>query len=349
MAETSVTIRPLPTPHGVEKAAILLATLGPEAAAGILRHLSEHEVRQVSGAIARLRSISHEQAAVVHEEAWRRLSNREGVLVDGERFASQIIDATLSAGGRPSSAAARELKRATQAGADFLASSLESVPAGLLAQVLANEHPQMIALVLANLRARQAAEVLRALPEELQPDIVHRITELQNVPEELLTDVGDVLQELVQELGGGAAGAHPAGAKLAAQILNAADEGVESRVFTHLESAAPELAEAIRNLMFTFEDLLQLDNRGMQTVLKEVSRDDLILALKTASPGLRDKIFANMSQRAVEILKEDMSTMGPVKLKDVEAAQANVVATVRRLEQEQKITIAGGAGGDVVL
>jgi flagellar motor switch protein FliG len=138
------------------------------------------------------------------------------------------------------------------------------------------------------------------------------------------------------------------GAKLAAEILNVVPKAVEARVLGELETEAPEVAETIRQLMFTFEDMLQLQNRDMQLVLKEVARDDLMLALKTASPGMREKIFKNISARAAEILEEDMGSMGAVKLKDVERAQANIVAVVRRLESEQKITLAAG-GDDVIL
>jgi len=334
-------------PAGVEKAAILLATLGPEAAGAVLAHLSDAEVRQVSAAIARLRSIAHEQAAVVHEEAWRRLSNQESVYVDGESFASRVLATAQT--GRGHDASRGELKRLTHAGADFLASSLETVPADKIARVIAGEHPQVIALVLANLRARQAAQVLGALPEDRQPEIVHRIVDLQGVPEDLLAEVGDVLHGLL-DAAGGSGGDEPAaagGARRVAELMNLADDAVEARVFTHLDEIAPELAETIRGLMFTFEDLIRLDNRAMQVVLKEVQREDLMLALKTASPGMKQKIFGNLSQRAAEILRDDMSTMGPVRLKDVEKAQAAVVATVRRLEQEQKITV-GGTGEDVI-
>ena len=334
-------------PRGLEKAAILLLTLGPEAAAGVFRHLHDEEVRQVSAAIARLRSIPHEAAAAVHEEAWRRLTDRDGLLVDGEQFASRVISDVLHSG-RSQLTSSRDVKRVTQTGHDFLASSLEPVPPAMLAQLLANEHPQVIAVILANLRARHAAQVLAALPEALQPEIVHRIAELQSVPEDLLAEVGDALQGLVQGLAGAADGSAAGGARLAAAIMNVTDDEVETRIFGHLDNAAPEVAETIRASMFTFEDLAGVDNRGMQVVLKEVAREDLMLALKTASPTMRDKIFGNLSQRAAEILKDDMSTMGPVKLKDVEKAQANIVAVARRLESEQKITIGGVGGDDVV-
>jgi flagellar motor switch protein FliG len=328
---------------GVEKAAILLTTLGPEAAAAVFRHLSEPEVRQVSAAIARLRSIPREQAAAVHEEAWRRLTERAGLLVDGEQFARQMIAAALT-----DTRAERPVDRARQAGSEVLAESLDPVAPAALAEVLGREHPQVIALVLANLRARKAAEVLAALREDLQPEIAERIADLQSVPEDLLADVAEVLAGEVQGLGRAAPRAGFLGAKLVADILNAADELVEARVFTHLEQHAPEMAAAVRGLMLTFEDLLRLDDRGMQTLLKEIARDDLLLALKTASPAMREKIFGNLAQRAADILREDLDAMGPVRVKDVEQAQAGIVAAARRLDAEQRITL-GAREGDVVV
>jgi len=160
--------------------------------------------------------------------------------------------------------------------------------------------------------------------------------------------VGDVLAGQVQGLGRVAPRAGFLGAKLIADILNVADEAVEARVFAHLEAHAPEVAEAIRGLMLTFEDLLRLDDRGMQVLLKEIGRDDLMLALKTASPAMREKIFGNLAQRTGEILQEDMGVMGPVRLKDVEQAQARIVAAARRLDAELRITL-GAHEGDVVV
>jgi flagellar motor switch protein FliG len=327
-------------PAGIEKAAILLLTLGSDVAAGVLGHLTESEVRQVSSAISRMRSIPHEQAAIVHEEAWRRLSNEEALVVDGERFAGQLAGSV-----QPLALPVPEV-----ADPEFLAASFEGVPPRAFAEVLGREHPQVVALTLAHLRSRQAADVLVALPEDVQADVVHRMLDLQEVPVETLGEVRDALTRQVQQLGGAAApGASSATTKRVADLMNAVDDGVEERVFAHLESVAPEVAEQVRGLMFTFDDLLRLDNRSMQTVLKEAPREDLVLAMKTASAAVRDLIFANMSQRAAEILRDDMSMLGPVKLKDVEKAQASVVAVVKRLESEQKITIAGGEGGDVVV
>ena len=325
---------------GVEKAAILLLTLGVEAAARVFRHLNEQEVRQVSEAIARLRSIPREQAARVQEEAWRWLTNREGLLVDGERFARD-----LAAGGKPSPAVERDALPGRPAG---LTPSLGDVAPAALAQLLAHEHPQVIAFVVAHLEPRQAAEVLAALPEALAPDIIHRIADLQTVSDDMLGEVREVLQVQVEGLGRVGKATALKGPKLAAEILNTADKELEHRIFAQLDADMPEMAENIRTLMFTFEDLIRLDNRGMQVVLKEIPREDLMLALKTASPAMRDKIFGNISQRAAEILKEDMGSMGPVRLKDVEKAQANIIAVVRRLQEEQKITL-GGSGEDALV
>jgi flagellar motor switch protein FliG len=350
MAETGIAPRP---PRlgllagGLEKAAILLMTLGSDAAAAVVKHLSEAEVRQLSTVMAHLRSIPRAQAAAVHEEAWRWLSSREGFLVDGEQFVRKLI----AAGGHDQTTM-REISRTmeTSRGTDDLATHLGPVAAPVIAQVLGSEHPQVIAFVLANLQAKQAAAVLAALPEELAPDIVQRICELKNVPDELLGEVSSVIRRQVQGLAQPApdVGSGPASAKVAADIMNLVDKTVEARVFTALEESAPEVAETIRNLMLTFEDLLRLENRDMQTLLKELPREDLMLALKTASPAMKDKIFANVSKRAAEIMQDDMSQMGPVKLKDVEKAQMSIVAVARRLADEQKITM-GGAGGEALV
>lgn len=346
MAEQGIVARParpLTPAVGLEKAAILLMTLGSDAAAAVFRHLSEAEVRALSAAMATVRTIPRGQAAAVHEEAWRWLSNREGFLVDGEQFVRQLI----ASGTDPH--ALRDVSRAMEKHADDLAAHLEPVPPAVIAQVLAAEHPQVVAFVLANLQPKKAAAVLGALPEDVAPDIVHRICNLKDVPEDVLAEVSSVIRRQVQGLGVPTdSGQGPPMAKVAADIMNMLDKTVEARVFGALDESAPEVAETIRNLMLTFEDLLRLENRDMQTLLKELPREDLMLAMKTASPTMKDKIFANVSKRAAEIMQDDMSQMGPVKLKDVEKAQGAIVAVARRLADEQKINL-GGAGGDDVV
>jgi len=330
---------------GLEKVAILLTTLGPEAAAAVLRQLNEVEVRQVGQAIARLRSIPKEEAAVVHEEFYSRLCNREGFQVDGERVARTLIAKV----GHLSEEEEEEhgiLGDPVMARANFMA-AIERLPPSALARRIREEHPQIIAFTLANLPPRDAAETLLALPVEIQADVIARVTDLGAVAPVLYGEVGDVLMSeargTTQALGRSAGGP-----KVAAELMNSIPKEHEGRIFEALEEDHPGLGEKIRDLMFTFEDIVKLDNREVQGLLKDVPREDLILAMKTASEELRAKIFANLSKRASEILKEDMAAMGPVKLKDVERAQATIVAELRRLEGEGKITL-GGGGGDVVI
>ncbi len=355
MADTALRPRTLhpPAVGGLEKAAILLLTLGSETAGNVFRHLSEAEIRQLTSAMARLRSIPRAQAAAVHEEAWRWLSSRDGFLVDGEQFARQLIAArAAAAGGGQQQDAARELSRSLESGdTNRLAAPLEPLAPQVIAQILAGEHPQVVAFVLSNLQPKQAADVLAKLPEDIGPDILHRISELKDVAPELLEEVSAVLTREVAGLASGTGESRTGpggGAKRAADIMNRADKTIEQRVFTYLDEAAPEVAATIRNLMLTFEDMLRLEKRDMQRLLKDVAREDLMLALRTASPAMREKIFGNLSRRAAEIMQDDMSQMGPVKLKNVEKAQHNIVAVARRLGEENEITLTADGGSDVV-
>jgi flagellar motor switch protein FliG len=327
---------PLPR-AGADKAAILLLTLGADVASGVLKHLSENEVRQLTQAMARVRTIPRRSAAAVHEEAWRWLSSHEGYLVDGEDFVRRVVAGVVPGGAAYGAQAMRELGRTP---APAIASRLEGIAPEAIAKVVADEHPQVIALVIANLGARQAAEVLVRLPDDVQTDVVHRIAELRAVPDEVLADVGDAIAGQVERLGASAqAGVPTGGAKLAANILNLVGHYVEERILATLEERSPQTADTIRSLMLTFDDLQRLDNRGMQTLLKEVGRDDLLLAMKTASPIMQERILGNLSLRAREIMQEDLATLGPVRLRDVERAQAAIVLAARRLAEEQKIQL----------
>ena len=322
---------------GEEKAAVLLLTFGPEVAAGVLRHLSEPEVRQLSTAIARLRTIPREQAAAVNEEAWRWLSNREGFLVDGERFVRELIE--REPGARP---ILRELA------GPGVASTLEQLAPAAAAQMLVGEHPQVMAFILAHLSPPQAAAVLSELPAEVVPDIVERIADLKVVSGDLIAEVSAVLEGQVQGLRATAQGTSLGGARTAAEILSRLDPAVEERILARIDETAPELGAQVRSLMLTFEDLARLDARGMQTLLREISRDELLLALKTASPAMREKVFANMAHTAAEILRDDLGTMGPVRLRDVEQAQAAIVLAARRLEAEHKLTLGRSTSDELV-
>jgi flagellar motor switch protein FliG len=322
---------PAPARAGVDKAAILLLTLGTEVASEVLKHLSESEVRLLSHAMARVRAIPRRSAAAVHEEAWRWLSTRDGYLIDGEEFVRKTI--------APARAGAAALGP-SDSPARTIATRLDGVPPEAIGKVLLDEHPQVVALVIAHLLPRQAAEVLVRLPEELQTDVVHRVAELRAVPDDVLADVGNAIVGQVERLGASAqSGVPTGGAKLAADILNLVGHYAEERILATIEERSPQTADTIRGLMLTFDDLQRLDNRGMQTLLKEVGRDDLLLAMKTASPVMQERILGNLSLRAREIMQEDLVTLGPVRLRDVERAQAAIVLAARRLAEEQKIQL----------
>jgi flagellar motor switch protein FliG len=328
---------------GVDKAAVLLLSLGPEAATSVLRHLGEAEVRQVSHALARVRSVEPEHLEHVHQEFQERLG-AAGVAVDGKEFARAVVTKALPDG----SADILAGLEAVAGGASVLGDALAGAPAAGLARLLSGEHPQIAALVLAHLGASQAGELLGFLPEELQADVVERMARLESVPATLVAEVGATLRAQVQA-SLRPAGSTAGGPKAVAQLMNCADKTIEARVFEAMEARDPELVNTIRNLMFTFEDCVKLDNRSLQTLLKEVAREDLLLALKTASPELSAKIFANVSSRAAEILREDMASSGPVRLKDVETAQLKIIGVHRELEAEGKIVVAGSGKDDVVV
>jgi flagellar motor switch protein FliG len=337
---------------GLSKAAMLLVSLGPEVASDVLRHLDETEVRQLSQALARVSAVPSEALQEVTTELRSLLQEGSGIAVDGREFARTVVQRALA---DPKSAAASrkdeilaEIEHLADGDPAALTRALQGVPADGLALLLQGEHPQIAALILAHVSAGQAGAVLAHLPEELQGDVIERLAKLEAVPPALVAEVGAIVREQVKGLLR-APGSALGGPKAVADLMNHADKTLEARIFEEIEKRDPELVTTIRNLMFTFEDCLRLDNRSMQTLLKEVTREDLLLALKTASPTLTDKVFANVSSRAAEILKEDMASSGPVRLRDVEAAQGRVIAMLRELESEGKLVVAGSGKDDVLV
>ncbi|MCA1986828.1 MAG: flagellar motor switch protein FliG, partial [Desulfovibrio sp.] len=220
---------------------------------------------------------------------------------------------------------------------------LENVSPRILAQILRNEHPQTLALILGHLSSDQAAQLISNLPAGVRPEILMRLARLEAVPEEMLVEVDKVLQAQLIAMGG-KEGKKVGGVQAVAEILNAVDRATEEEVLSEIEEESAQMAEEIRNLMFVFEDIRTLDDRHIRELLKEISNEDLTLALKGASDELQQKFFGNLSERASAMIKEDLEIMGPVRLSDVEAAQQSVVKTVRRLEVENRIQISRGSG-----
>ena len=218
----------------------------------------------------------------------------------------------------------------------------------VIVNFIRNEHPQTVALVLAHLSHRAAAEILMLLPEDLQADVVKRIAGLENVPTEVVSDIEEILEHEISGIGD-VEQLKLGGIRTAAEIMNQLDQNTEKEVMAQIEEEHEELADDIRQLMFVFEDLNNIDDRGIRELLKEISNDDLMLALKTASEDLKEKIFSNLSERAAEMLREDMEIMGPARLSDVEKAQQVVIQAARKLEADGKIVIAGRGGEELLV
>ena len=227
-------------------------------------------------------------------------------------------------------------------------SLLQDVDPSQLVNFIQKEHPQTIALLLAHMDASLSAPILSALPQELQVDVTTRLATMQSVSPDVLEQVEEVLAQQMKSLFGGNV-SEVGGVKFVAEMLNQVDRGAEKNILGNLERENPELATEIKNLMFVFEDIMLLDDKGIQRMLKEVDTKELALALKGASDTVGDKFFKNMSSRASEMMKEDMAFMGPVRVKDVEGAQQRIVDIVRRLEDDGEIIISGRGGDDEIV
>jgi len=335
---------------GSEKAAVLLLSLGPDVATEVMRHLAEDEVRKVVQAVARVRSVDAERLEVVGREFANTLSQNPSLAVDGREFAMALLSRAVAAqsekGASQEAVALAELEQSVIEDTSF-AEALAGVPAPGLATLLESEHPQVAALILAHLEPARAAQTIARLPDAMQIDIVERMARIENVPAGLQGEVGVVLATQLRGLAR-PPGSSVGGVRAVAEIVNQLGGELEDKILGGIEEHDAELSQRIRALTFTFDDCLKLDARSLQTLLKEVPREDLLFALKTASPALAEMIFSNISSRAAEILREDMGSLGPVRLSEVEAAQQRIIASLRELQADGKIVMAGG-GGDVLV
>ncbi|MBE0569726.1 MAG: flagellar motor switch protein FliG [Deltaproteobacteria bacterium] len=325
---------------GHEKSAILLSLVGEETAAAVLQSLDMHEVGKITTQMSRLKTIRKETLETVLKEVTSIISRDDVQFVAGDEYIKKVLSK-----GFGEDSATKVLERALK---DAPFDSLRWVDPWALANILMTEHPQTIAFILCLLEPVRAAEVLALFNEDLRANIAMRIAVTERIPETAIEEIRDVFDNQV-EMGVSAAGIKVGGMKTIAEILNHSDRSTEEALFLKLEEKDKALADAIRELMFVFDDLVDLDDRSIQMVLKEVATEELSLALKTASDGLKTKIFKNMSQRASDILKEEISSKGPVKVSDVEKAQLKVVGIARKLEAEGKIVIGRGGGEEVVV
>jgi flagellar motor switch protein FliG len=323
---------------GVKKAAILLLSLNQDHAAEILKRLPPEAIEEVSREIASIGEIAGETRQSIFTEFYGLAVASSYVSEGGLDYAKALLRKSLN-----DDDASRVIKQVTQQVQTSPFSFLQKAESENLLTFIQDEHPQTIALILAHLPSQKASEILVGLPSQKQIEVVKRIANMEQTNPEVISEVerglehrlSDIVSQTFEKAGG---------VDTVAEILNLADRSTEKGIMEGLEAEDPDLVEQIRRLMFVFEDILLVNDKGIQSVLKEVDNESLALALKTASEELKQKIFKNMSERAAQLIGEDMQYMGPVRVSDVESAQQKIVDVVRRLEDAGEIIIAGRGG-----
>lgn len=324
---------------GYEKAAMFLTALGEDAAAQILRNLDSDIIGKISSKMTRSKKTDRSEMESIFIEVSEKISEGQ-FQVGGQAFVKKML--TNSLGGED---AERILDMVSK---ESPLDSLKWVDAKTLSNFLINEHPQTVALILCLLESEQAAEVLSNLPEEIRGNVSLRVAATEKIPESALHEIEEVLKVQL-DMSKSKEGRSFNGTQVIAELLNHCDRSMEQDIIDKISEEDNELAESIQELMLTFDDLEKIDDKGIQMILKELSTDDLSLALKTASDGLKEKIFGNMSQRASKILKDEMETKGPVKVSEVEAAQRNIIKVAKKLDEEGLIIIAGRGGEELIV
>ncbi|PDO11236.1 MAG: flagellar motor switch protein FliG [Candidatus Reconcilbacillus cellulovorans] len=328
---------------GRQKAAILLISLGPEVSAHIFKHLREDEIEQLTLEIANVRKVEPSEKQAVLEEFHQICLAQEYISQGGIQYAKDILEKAL--GPQKAQDIINRLTATLQVRPfDF---ARKADPAQIL-NFIQNENAQTIALVLSYLQPEQASVILSALPQDKQAEVAKRIALMDRTSPEVISQVERVLEQklsstVTQDY------SQAGGIEAIVQILNGVDRSTERTILDTLEIQDPELAEEIKKRMFVFEDIVNLDNRSIQRIIREVDNKDLQLALKVASEEVRDAIFRNMSKRMAEVFREEMEYMGPVRLRDVEEAQTRIVATIRRLEEAGEIIVARRGGDDIIV
>ncbi|MDP2028136.1 MAG: flagellar motor switch protein FliG [Thiobacillus sp.] len=322
--------------QGIAKGAILMLALGEEGASEVMKYLTPREVQKLSEAMTTMKAISHDEVVHVLNDFNTFADNNSSLGLDSDDYIRSVLTKALG-----DDKASSLLNRILGGGGD--ASGIESLKwmdAESVADLIHNEHPQTIATILVHLERDQACEVLGNFTERLRNDVLLRIATLSGVQPTALRELNDVLTKLLS--GNDVLKKQPmGGTRAAADILNFMGGDNEASAMEHLKSYDPEMAQKIMDEMFVFENVLEIDDRGIQLLLREVQSDSLIIALKGASEEMREKIFKNMSQRAAEMMREDLESKGPVRLSEVEAQQKEILVVVRRLADEGQINLGG--------
>ncbi len=327
---------------GVEKAAILLLTLGEAEAAQILKHMGAKDVQRVGSAMAELKGVTREQVTTVLQEFTSTVEKQTSVGVGSDEFIRKVLIDALG-----EDKAANVIDRIKLGNQRKGLEQLKWMDPRAVAELVRHEHPQIISIVLAYLESEQAAEVLSFLPENMRADLVMRVATLEGIRPSALSELDEMMEKQVAS-GGSNQTSTLGGAKVAADMLNVVDGSKSQAILADIAKADEALQTKIQELMFVFDDLASVDDRGMQELLRQVPSDRLLIALKGAEDELKTKIFKNMSQRAAETLKEDLESKGPVKLSEVEAAQKEILLVARKLSEAGTLSLGSGGADEYV-
>lgn len=327
---------------GPEKAAVFLLSLGEAEASQIFKKLTDKEIKQIAPVMAKFDKVAPEIADAISEEFVRRFENKDNLNVRGDNFFKSVVGSAFDK--KDADKIFRSLE-ADEEGRPFQWS--HDVDAGLLKEQISGEHPQTIAMILAHLPPEKAAEVLSGMPDDKKGDIAIRIVKLGQVPLEIVKEVDRTLRNELSQIQ--SSNTEIGGIDSVVDILNNLDRASEDIIMETIEEDHGEMATEIREKMFIFEDLTKLDDRGMREILKKVENQQLALAMKTASEEMKQKILGNLSQRAAEMLLEDLEVMGPVRLAEVEEAQQSIIRAAKELEAEGTIVLGGKGKEDLLV
>lgn len=333
-----------PGMSGAKRAAILMVLLGDEASAGIFRFMQEDEIQEISKEISRLGEINHDVADEILEDFYRLTLAQSFLARGGPEFAKKLL---VKAFGPDSS---KKLL-------DYLNISLQSAIVGFdnlqkadpvqLSKFIQSEQPQTIALVLAHLNSSQAAALLSSLPAPLRGDVIMRMANLEQISPDVISKITTILEQKLKSLGDFSRESY-GGIRAVAELINRMETKSAAAILEKVEGENPALALSIRNLMFVFDDVLLIDDQGMREILQRVDKKTLTVALKGTSEELRNQFFRNMSTRAVEMMREDMDVLGPIRVRDVETAQQQIVSIVRKLDESGVINLRGSSGDEYI-
>jgi flagellar motor switch protein FliG len=322
--------------QGLERSAILLMTLGEEAAAEVFRHLTPKEVQKIGETMTRLRTVPRDRVGQVIDQFHAEAAANGSLVADTDEYVKSVLRKALG-----DEKAGLLINRILQGSDTSGIEGLKWMDSDSVAELIRNEHPQIIASILVHLERDHAGEILARLAPRTRSEVVQRVATLDGIQPNALLELNEVLSRVLagaDKLKKTALG----GPKIAAEMINGLGASLEAEVLEAVRETDEDLAQQIQDQMFTFDDLVKLDDRAVQAVLREVANDGLVIALKGATPEIRDKVLKNMSQRAAEALREDLESRGPVRVSDVEAQQKEILKTIRRLADAGEIAIGGG-------